>query len=435
MRFAVLHLEKAKGNDAHTTAHIERTVEPKNADRSRTHLNRELIEFSDGVTSRTAAIQHRIETAGIIRKIGHNQVRAIRAMLSGSPEQMKQIAETGRLDEWCNDSIDWLKRTYGAENLVSAVLHMDEKTPHIHATVVPIVTGDRRKANTENPADGKKKYKKKNPNTARLCADDVMARDRLDGYQDSYAEAMAKYGLQRGVRGSEVRHITTQQYYRNLSVQNENLQENIQELQQQKEIASKELSRVKSEIKTEKMKSAAVDVATSAIEGIGSVFGSSKAKRLQQEIDVLKSENAELQTEIKTLKGQIQTGAAEHTKVTDSLRQELEKIHGLFPKIKELLRIENLCRYLGFNDALTGEILKMKPVGFKGKLYSAEYRQKFETERSVAEIKPDPNSPDKLRLNIDGVSDVEWFRQKKNDFLQKMGINTGTRQQKKKTGL
>jgi len=81
-----------------------------------------------------------------------------------------------RLDNWCKD------------NLVSAVLHMDEKTPHIHATVVPIVTGERRKAKAEIK-DGKKKYKKKNQNAPRLCADDVMARDKLTAYQTFYAEA------------------------------------------------------------------------------------------------------------------------------------------------------------------------------------------------------------------------------------------------------
>lgn len=72
---------------------------------------------------------------------------------------------------------------------------MDEHTPHIHATVVPIVTGKRRKANT-----------------VRLCADDVLTRDKLVAYHDSYTKAMEKYGLQRGVRGSEARHTTTAQY-------------------------------------------------------------------------------------------------------------------------------------------------------------------------------------------------------------------------------
>ncbi|MCC8088038.1 MAG: plasmid recombination protein [Rikenellaceae bacterium] len=89
MGYVVLHLEKAKGNDSGMTAHIERKINPKNADPERTHLNRELIQLPPGVTDRTQAIQHRIASAGIKRKITHDQVRAIRLMLSGTHEDMK----------------------------------------------------------------------------------------------------------------------------------------------------------------------------------------------------------------------------------------------------------------------------------------------------------------------------------------------------------
>jgi predicted nuclease with TOPRIM domain len=193
-----------------------------------------------------------------------------------------------------------------------------------------------------------------------------MARDKLKHYQDSYAQRMQKYGLQRGVEGSEAKHINTQQYYRDLHLKNEALQEHIGNLIKQEEQTQQDLYRIKGEIKTEKLKSSAVDMAASAIEGIGTVFGSSKVKRQQQEIEDLKSKNAKLQSEIKTLKQQIQTNETEHTKITDKLRQELDKIYSLFPKIKELLCIENLCRHLGFGENLIKRILEMKPVGFKG---------------------------------------------------------------------
>ena len=81
MGFVVLHIQKPKGNDSGTTAHIERAVQPANADPERKHLNREFIDFPEGVDNRTQAIQHRIETAGIKRKISHNQVRALQIML------------------------------------------------------------------------------------------------------------------------------------------------------------------------------------------------------------------------------------------------------------------------------------------------------------------------------------------------------------------
>ena len=124
MGHCVLHLEKAKGADSGMSAHIERTIQPKNTDPTRTHLNRELIQFPDGVRNRTAAIQHRFETAGLKRKIGKNQVQAIRIVLTGTHADMEQIEQTGRLDEWCRDNIDRLRKTYGADNVVSAVLHI-----------------------------------------------------------------------------------------------------------------------------------------------------------------------------------------------------------------------------------------------------------------------------------------------------------------------
>lgn len=76
MGYAVLHLDKAKGADCGMSAHIERTIQPKNADSARTHLNKELIQFPDGVKNRTQAIQYRLDTAGLKRKVGKNQVHA-----------------------------------------------------------------------------------------------------------------------------------------------------------------------------------------------------------------------------------------------------------------------------------------------------------------------------------------------------------------------
>ena len=43
-----------------------------------------------------------------------------------------------------------------------------------------------------------------------------MSRANLIRYQDTYAEQMAAYGLQRGIKGSEAQHITTHEYYRTL---------------------------------------------------------------------------------------------------------------------------------------------------------------------------------------------------------------------------
>ena len=437
-----MHLEKAKGTDSRMSAHIERTVHPKNADRTRTHLNRELVQFPEGVRNRTQAIAHRVETAGIRRKVGTNQVRAIRVLLTGSNRDMKQIEADGRLDDWCNDSLQWLRETYGEQNLVSAVLHMDEKTPHIHATVIPIVTGERRKAGQEEQ-NGKKKYRKKNPQDVRLCADDVMARHRLKHYQDTYAQAMNKYGLQRGVDGSLAKHISTMQYYKQLVEQQDSLQENIENLLGLEEEAMKKLKQVKEEINVQKMKGAAVNATTAIADGVSSLFGGSKVKRLEEE-------NENLKRNIVNLQKQVQAEQREQTKMENrhsseinrvdrSYRQKiaeydnrLELIDTYFPIVKELMPIAEQCREVGFTEELTRRIVSLQPVEFKGRLYSKEYKEKFRTEHSTATVERDPQEKGKFRLCIDGVPILDWFRKKFQEIKEKLGLNTPVENKQRK---
>ena len=442
MGYAVLHLEKAKGTDSRMSAHIERTVHPKNADRTRTHLNRELVQFPEGVRNRTQAIAHRVETAGIRRKVGTNQVRAIRVLLTGSNRDMKQIEADGRLDDWCNDSLQWLRETYGEQNLVSAVLHMDEKTPHIHATVIPIVTGERRKAGQEEQ-NGKKKYRKKNPQDVRLCADDVMARHRLKHYQDTYAQAMNKYGLQRGVDGSLAKHISTMQYYKQLVEQQDSLQENIENLLGLEEEAMKKLKQVKGEINVQKMKGAAVNATTAIADGVSSLFGGSKVKRLEEE-------NENLKRNIVNLQKQVQAEQREQTKMENrhsseinrvdrSYRQKiaeydnrLELIDTYFPIVKELMPIAEQCREVGFTEELTRRIVSLHPVEFKGRLYSKEYKEKFRTEHSTATVERNPQEKGKFRLCIDGIPILDWFRKKFQEIKEKLGLNTPVENKQRK---
>ena len=437
-----MHLEKAKGTDSRMSAHIERTVHPKNADRTRTHLNRELVQFPEGVRNRTQAIAHRIETAGIRRKVSANQVKAIRILLTGSYKDMKQMEAEGRIEDWCNDSLKWIRETYGEQNLVSAVLHMDEKTPHIHATVIPIVTGERRKAGQEEQ-NGKKKYRKKNPQDVRLCADDVMARHRLKHYQDTYAQAMNKYGLQRGVDGSLAKHISTMQYYKQLVEQQDSLQENIENLLGLEEEAMKKLKQVKGEINVQKMKGAAVNATTAIADGVSSLFGGSKVKRLEEE-------NENLKRNIVNLQKQVQAEQREQTKMENrhsseinrvdrSYRQKiaeydnrLELIDTYFPIVKELMPIAEQCREVGFTEELTRRIVSLQPVEFKGRLYSKEYKEKFRTEHSTATVERNPQEKGKFRLCIDGIPILDWFRKKFQEIKEKLGLNTPVENKQRK---
>jgi FtsZ-binding cell division protein ZapB len=228
-----------------------------------------------------------------------------------------------------------------------------------------------------------------------------MEKAKLIEYQDSYGEAMNKYRLVRGVKGSDARHITLTEFYRNQMVECKNLQENIglllavedakrlsieelkqqeqeakqnaiqaEELKQQKESKLKKteeiLNQAKGQPKTEEFKNKAADMGSNTMDGLGSLVGTSKVKRKQQEIESLKDEKESLTQEVKTLKQNMQTIQKEHQTAVDKLKQELKKIYDLFPNLRDLLWIEKLLQVMKFSEELIKEILKMKPVSFKG---------------------------------------------------------------------
>ena len=247
MSYAVFHIIKANSSLNSIAKHIERTSHPDNADPERTHLNRYgLVEYPDGITGLAAAVEHRIANAGITRKISDRQVRCLNMVMTSDNEGMQKIIDAGKLDQWIADNIKWVRDTFGSDNVVGAALHMDERTPHLHIAVVPIVTTERKKKARE--AAVKKRYRTKPTNRPRLCADDIMERKAMSRYQDLYAEAMAKYGLERGVRGSEARHIDQHEYYRQCQREKAGLEKDVAELSTEKKKLDKEKKSLESKV-------------------------------------------------------------------------------------------------------------------------------------------------------------------------------------------
>ena len=475
MGYVVLHIEKAAGTDAAMSGHVERRITPANVITTLTYLNEELVEFPKGVTNRTEAIQHRLDNARLERKIGKNQVRALRVMLSGSPEDMKRIRQAGQLDAWAKDSCGWLQKTFGKENVVSAVLHLDEKTPHIHATVVPITRGERRKAKLErekNAQSGKRTYRTKK-DRPRLCADDVMARDKLKAYQTTYAEAMAKYGLQRGIDGSEAKHISTQQYYREVFVRKNEMSEQIEAMIGQKEMltvdiaalqaqreaaqtdcnaideqrrkkqeelskAETELAQTRREIKTDKLKGVAVDATTKAVERIGALFHDPKPARYEKQIADLQGVIADKDKCIGQLQQEIKTMQAGREKEVADLKQEaqqvvkaLMRVDELCPYVKWLLKWENYCKNAGLDKEGTRALFTMQPYRYTGELHSIRYNHTFWANDIILQLKPDKDGPSGFQFTINGKDGDEWFKQQRKEFYQKIGIDIEQTEQRR----
>ena len=252
-----------------------------------------------------------------------------------------------------------------------------------------------------------------------------MTRQKLKAYQNSYAQAMGRYGLQRGIDGSEAKHISTRQYYRDLVQQTELLRTDIGQLQDRKETMQEELKRAKKEVQTEKLKGAATTAAANIAESVGSLFGSNKVKTLERENRNLHERVSELEEEARQRE---QQQARHIQEITDAyerrdrkLSEFVDFVKRYFPYVEKLMPMINFLRErLGFNDDIIRKLCAFKDVSVKGKLYSSEFSRSFETQRSVCAIKEDKNG--RFDFKIDGVSHVSWFRKKMNEFREAIGI-------------
>ena len=366
---------------------------------------------------------------------------------------MKRIEEEGRLDEWCADNLKYFADTFGKENIVAAHLHRDEETPHIHVTLVPIVKGERKRRKREEQT--KKRYRKKPTDTVRLCADDIMTRLKLKSYQDTYAIAMAKYGLQRGIDGSTARHKSTQQYYNETKKLADSLKAEVVDLHEQKESAKEELRQVKKEVQTEKLKGADTTAATNIAESVGSLFGSNKVKTLERENTALHREVAAHEETIEALQDRIQTMQTNYSRQIWEMQQRhikekeqkdtelkkevsrltrlVEKLCAWFPLAKELLRMEKLCRLIGFDERQTTTLVSGRPLIYAGELYSEEHKRKFSTEKAGFQVVKDPTDRTKLVLAIERKPITEWFKEQFDRLLQ--NIHHPIQQQVKYKGV
>lgn len=251
--FVVIHIGKCKDIGRGLDIHLTRNgFTPKNADPSRKHLNRNLIELK-GKSIHDVAME-RLNEAGIKLRKGQNL--ALEFILSGSTDAMLAMSED-TLKSWTNDSLDFIRRHCGDKNVISAHLHRDETAPHLHVIVLPIVNGESRRTKRAHEADEDNQRKRYNKDATRLrlSADEVLNPERLNYYWDAYAaEVGMKYNLQRGVhaeKGSKVTHTDSTEYNRALERENRRIQTENAELTRRNSKLQKEAGELENRIDSE----------------------------------------------------------------------------------------------------------------------------------------------------------------------------------------
>ena len=180
-QYAILRFAKYKGPEiGHIESHNERTKEKyasnPDVDTSRSHLNFHLV---------TPQRKYRAEAEKQIAEAGcrtrSDSVRVVEALVTASPEFFKGKKKS-EVKAYFQEALDFIREHQDPKTIISAVVHMDEKTPHMHLCFVPL---------TE---DG------------RLSAKEIVGnKKKLTQWQDRFWEHMVKKypDLERGESASE----------------------------------------------------------------------------------------------------------------------------------------------------------------------------------------------------------------------------------------
>lgn len=153
-------------------------------DKSKTRLNYHTMPYEKKYLP---FIDERIKQLSSKRKIKDDAV-LITSFILGSDKEFFERITAEQQKQFFADCTEFFAERYGKENVVSAVVHLDESTPHLHFNLMPVTGG-------------------------RLCAKELFDRTALRDLQTDFYEAVGKkYGLERGKEGSTAKHLDTIAY-------------------------------------------------------------------------------------------------------------------------------------------------------------------------------------------------------------------------------
>lgn len=204
--YAILRTKKLK-NRSHLTAATEHNLRLRtqsNIDTERSQFNKVLVDTLHIDLRKASSFQQKLSehyaSLGVREK--NNNVLAFEYVVTASPEFF-----TGRPDKviqkWANDQVKFMQEEFGKQ-LKFAMLHMDEKSPHIHFFVSTEIQSVKQYKNRYGACEKK---------TWSLNSNRINPEFLVD-LQTRFADMNKKWGLKRGVKGSLGRHSPTKNFYR-----------------------------------------------------------------------------------------------------------------------------------------------------------------------------------------------------------------------------
>lgn len=210
MSYIVCHMDKYHRNEVASIEGENERDETYKADNpeidsSRTHNNYHIISPQARYMD---IINGCISTLTLKRKIRSDAVY-MNSYILGSDKQFFENMPLWQQREFFEECVNFMADKFGRENIISAIVHMDETNPHMHLNLVPIVNG-------------------------KLCSKDLYDKRKLSKLQtEIWAAVGQKYGLQRGKEGSQRKHKSTADFKADMIIQE--AQQQAEQIKQQAE--------------------------------------------------------------------------------------------------------------------------------------------------------------------------------------------------------
>jgi hypothetical protein len=214
----VAKLKRHKLTKAHN--HNSRVIveHEKHVHHELTKNNQSLIETNGKTLNQL--VNDRMEKLSI-KSVRKDAVVAIEMVISATPDyfrpndpERKTHYEKDKMEAWRDAVLESLKTEFG-DNLISAELHLDETTPHIHCCITPIEkTKKKHRQSKQQKARGEEpSYYNSNSFNARK----MFTPDYLKYLQDHLPKAVKNLGIERGVKGSKSENVSTKDYHANIA--------------------------------------------------------------------------------------------------------------------------------------------------------------------------------------------------------------------------
>ena len=245
-------------------------------------------------------------------------------ILGGSREQMHKLAfgdqqidlakgadnrhviRHPEIEKWAQDMYNYVARRFGEENIIAFVVHLDEKNPHVHCTLVPV--------NEKN----------------KISYHDVFGHDKEEARRtflslhNEVAEINKQYGLERGtdINTTGARHRTSEEYWQWLKDRCGEMENNLQGKKEELDFLNKEYRRTDIKVK-----------------GLSKMLENMQVSRndIQEEIRQLEEDVKEGRSNSEDIRQQIQQLNKELEEVDKKMKDKKEKLDQASQQLEMIL--------------------------------------------------------------------------------------------------